>query len=143
MQQTWVIVADSSRARIFARPGKTAELTEVDDLVHPESRSLTHNLVSDRPGRTFNSRGSTRHAKQPKHSPHEVEMDDFAQELARRLERDRKKGKFQQLILVAGPRFIGRIHQHLSPATAALVKRELHKNLVHRSEKTIRTHLDG
>ncbi|OGT83622.1 MAG: hypothetical protein A3H91_14055 [Gammaproteobacteria bacterium RIFCSPLOWO2_02_FULL_61_13] len=141
--QTWVIVADSSRARIFARAGKTTELVEIEDLVHPESRSLSHNLTSDRPGRTFDSRGHTRHAKQPKHSPHEIAVDDFARDLVRRLERGRKNGKFQQLVLVAGPRFMGRIHQHLSPATAALVKREVHKNLVHRSEKTIRAHLDS
>ncbi len=141
--QIWVVVADSSRARIFARVGKSAQLTEIDDLVHPESRSLSHDLSSDRPGRTFESRGHTRHAKQPKHTPHENALDDFAQDLARRLERGRKNREFQQLILVAGPRFLGRIHQHLSPATAALVKWELHKNLVRRSEKTIRAHLDS
>jgi len=141
MQQTWVVVADSSRARIFARAGRTAELSEVVDLVHPESRSQSRQLASDRPGRTFDSRGHTRHAKQPRHSPHEIALDDFAQELSRRLERGRKNGKFNQLVLVAGPRFIGRIHQHLGPATASLVKQEVHKNLVRRSEKTIRAHL--
>jgi protein required for attachment to host cells len=139
--QTWVIVADSSRARIFNRAGKDTELLEIEDLAHPESRLPGHALTTDRPGRTFNSRGRTRHAMQPKRSAHEIVLQDFAQDLARRLERGRKNREFQQLILVAGPRFVGRIHQHLSPATAALVKREVHKNLVRRSEKTIRAHL--
>ena len=141
--QTWIVVADSSSARIFARARRAAELTEIEDLVHPESRSPGHDLTSDRPGRTFNSRGRTRHAMQPKHSAHENALHNFAQDLARRLERGRKSGKFQQLILVAGPRCIGRLHQHLSAATAALVKREVHKNLVRRSAKTIRAHLNS
>ena len=141
--QTWVVVADGSRARIFARAGRVAELTEIENLVHPESRSPGHALTSDRPGRTFNSRGRTRHAMQPKHSAHEIALQDFAQDLARRLERGRKNGDFQQLILVAGPRCIGRLHQHLSPATAALVKREVHRNLVRRSETTLRAHLNS
>ena len=141
--QTWIVVADSSSARIFARAGRAVELQEIENLVHPESRSPGHDLTTDRPGRTFNSRGRTRHALQPKHSAHEIALQDFAQELARRLERGRKNRKFQQLILVAGPRCIGRLHQHLSPATAALVKREVHKNLVRRSERTICAHLNS
>ena len=36
--QTWVVVADSSRARIFARSGKDAELREIEDLVHPRKQ---------------------------------------------------------------------------------------------------------
>ena len=68
-------------------------------------------------------------------------MQDFAQEVARLLERGQRRRNFQKLILVAGPRFLGRMHQHLRPATAALIKSEIHKNLVHRSEKTIRAHL--
>lgn len=141
MQQTWVVVADSSRARIFVRSGRDAELQEVEDMVRPEARSLGRDLTSDRPGRTFDSRGRTRHAKQPEQSAHEIEMQDFAHDLARLLERGRTRGKFQKLILVAGPRFLGRLRQHLSAATAGLIEREVRKNLVRRSEKTIHAHL--
>ncbi len=141
MQQTWVVVADSSRARIFARADRNAELQEIADLVRPEARSPGRDLTADRPGRTFNSMGRSRHAKQPKHSAHEIAMQDFAQQVARLLERGQKSRKFQKLILVAGPRFLGRVHQHLRPATVALIESEIHKNLVRRSEKTIRAHL--
>ena len=68
-------------------------------------------------------------------------MQDFAEDVAHLLDRGRKNRKFQKLILVAGPRFLGRVRQHLRPATAALIESEVHKNLVRRSEKTIRAHL--
>ena len=68
-------------------------------------------------------------------------MRDFAQDVAHLLDRGRKGGKFRKLILVAGPRFLGRLRQHLNAATAKLIEFEVHKNLVRRTEKTIRAHL--
>jgi protein required for attachment to host cells len=135
---TWIVVADSSRARIFERPARGAALVEMEGWVRPESRSRSRDLVSDRPGRTFDSRGRARHAKQPEHNPHQVQQDDFALDLARRLDRARKSGRFSRLVVVAGPRFAGLLHRHLPAATAALIRREVHKNLVRRSEATIR-----
>jgi protein required for attachment to host cells len=135
--QTWIVVADSTRARLFALAERSRQLLEIDDLVHPESRVRDRNLVSDRPGRTFDSRGRGRHAKQPEHSAHEVQVEEFAQAVARRLERGRRNGKFDRLVVVAGPRFAGRLHGHLSAATRALIRREVHKNLVRRTEATI------
>jgi protein required for attachment to host cells len=136
---TWIVVADGSRARIFECPGRGAALVELEDWVRPEARSRTRDLTSDRPGRTFDSRGRARHAKQPEHTAHQVQQEDFALELARRLDGARKSGKFNRLILVAGPRFAGRLHEHLDAATAALITGEVHKNLVRRPANTIRS----
>lgn len=138
MKTTWVVVADSSRARIFERAGRSPLLQEIDDLVHPEGRSRGRDLASDRAGRTFDSRGHARHAKQPGHSAHEVQVEQFAMDIARRVERGRRAGGFDQMILVAGARFAGRLHRHLTEPTRALLKREVHKNLVRRPEAVIR-----
>jgi hypothetical protein len=58
----WVIAADSTACRIFAAGAPAGPLREQD-------------LVSDLPGRTFDSKGAGRHAKQVPVGPKEARAD--------------------------------------------------------------------
>ena len=49
MSTIWVLVADSARARLLQADGPRGDLTEVQSLVHPESRMKDSQLESDRP----------------------------------------------------------------------------------------------
>jgi len=57
MSKYWVIAADSTEARLFARAEKFSTLTEFQDWLHPESRLPGADLENDRQGRTFSSHG--------------------------------------------------------------------------------------
>ena len=48
MPVTWIVVADSSRARIFSKNGRTP-LREEAGFIHPESRLHEQDLTSDAP----------------------------------------------------------------------------------------------
>ena len=51
MARAWIIVAESSRAKIYSAFDPTMPLVEVDDLVHPQGRLHEGDLIADSPVR--------------------------------------------------------------------------------------------
>lgn len=143
MKSTWIIVAESARARIFTVSGIGGKFQEVADLSHPESRLHDRDLSSDLPGRTFDSRGDGRHAMEPATDPHEREAQAFAREIARQIDRGQREGNFDSLMLVAPPKFLGRLRAELSKSARNALIGELDKNLVETDTKTIERHVSS
>ena len=141
MAITWVVVAESSRAKIFEGTKRNTPLRELQDLTHPESRLHERELTSDLPGRTFDSGGEGRHAMGQVVSPKEQESLRFAQAIAGHLEIARIEGRFEKLILVAAPAFLGLLHDSLSNNLNKLVIEEVRKNLVQHDAADIRSRL--
>lgn len=139
---TWVVIADRAVARIFERSaGPDDELQPVATLEHPESRQRVHDLVSDRPG-SFRSRansGLVSGEPHPDHRHHTAE--EFSREVAGYLETARQRDRFEHLILVASPLFLGTLRDALSAPLSQLVEHELAKDYTHLDEATIRTHV--
>jgi protein required for attachment to host cells len=143
MKSTWIVVAESARARIFTRSGIGGKLQEVADLSHPESRLHVRELTSDLPGRSFDSHGEGRHGMEQATDPKEQEAQAFAVEIARHVDRSHGEGSFDSLILVAPPKFLGRLRAELSKATRESLVGELDKNLVEADKKTLEHQLSG
>lgn len=143
MKATWIVVAESARARIFAVSGIGGRLQEVADLSHPESRLHNTELTSDAPGRTFDSHGEGRHAMEQASDPQEREAQAFATEIARHIDRDQREGNFDSLVLIAPPKFLGRLRQELSKSARNALIGELDKNLVEADAKTIERHVSA
>lgn len=143
MKQTWVVVADSTRARIMSADHVNGSLRELETLVHPESRLHEKDLTTDLPGRTFDSGGQGRHAMEQTLTPKQQERADFARNLADRLEEARSQGNLRQLIIVASPSVLGELRKSLTPELERLVVYELDKNVVQNDVKDIRNRLPG
>lgn len=141
MKRVWVVVASSTVARLFATEAPTGQLEEMEEMVHTEGRLHEQKLVSDLPGRTFDSTGAGRHAKAPGVAPKEQEAVNFAIQVAGRLEAGRTEERFDGLVLVAAPHFLGLLRERLGPPTRDRVILELDKNLVHLDGREIRGHL--
>ena len=84
MPKTWVLVAESSRAKFYSANNRLAPLTEVEAMVHPESRMHEGDLVSDSSGSDGGSVGQGRHVMNTKVSAKEHESRGFAKTLASR-----------------------------------------------------------
>lgn len=141
MRETWLVVADSTRARIFATTRGWDTLEERTDLVHPLGRANERDLTSDLPGRTFDSHGQGRHAMAPRTSPKEHEAAVFAKELAAEIEAGRTRNEMVSLVIMAAPSFLGLLKSELSEAAQRLVVTSIHKDLVKSSLEEIRKHL--
>jgi protein required for attachment to host cells len=141
MSNTWVVIADSSRARIFTVDKPLSPLQELETLTHPQARLHEQDLTTDLPGRAFDSTGEGRHAMGQNTSPKEQESLKFAKRVADRLEAARIDGHYGKLVIAAAPRFLGQLRQHLSTTTTALIAQEIAKNLTQHPADEIRQHL--
>ena len=141
MKPTWIVVADSSRARIFTAATPSAPLEELEDLTHPESREHEQELVTDLPGKHRNDTGIGAHGFQDEVEPKEQETIRFAKFLARHMDEGRKQKRYQQMIIVAAPSFLGRLRNEMTDPTRKLVVYELDKNLTQQTPEDIRSHL--
>lgn len=141
MSVTWVVVADSSRARFFEFVSRSEPLLEMEDMAHAESRLRDQDEVSDKQGGLAGGHGEGGHAFEAptdiKH--HEAEI--FAKQIATKLEHGRVNHDYDQLILVAAPAFLGALRQALNDHVNALIKKSLDKDLVAEKEIVIREHI--
>ena len=142
MSGTWVLVADSSCAKIFKTGGKLNDLQEVADLVHSESRMHEQQVSSDLPGSNAGGGGS-RHGFEGKTGIKEHEAENFAREIDCQLETGRNNGQFDKLIVVAAPAFLGVLRKNISSNTSKLITSEINKDLVKSSVEEIKNHLSG
>ncbi len=140
MKTRWIVIADAARARIVRAQG-IGPFHDVEQLVHGESRQRSGALASDRAGRAFDSRGNGRHAMEPDTDPAEHEAAKFASEIAGRINRGRIEDAFDELILVAPPRFLGRLRKSLDESCERLVAATVDRELTTASDEEIRTRL--
>jgi len=138
--KTWVIVADKCKAKIF-RIVKFPRIEEVSDLQHPESALHNQDLVSSRPGRTFQSMGNGRSSYQPETEPKQVEAIKFATEISHTLSTALNNGEYNQLYVIAEPSFLGLLRQHISPQVQKLILAEVGKQLTGSNKEAIEKHL--
>ena len=119
MKDILVIVANASRARLFHVHG--GQLERLESLKHPESRSKGSELESDKPGRAFDDSGGGgphRSGMEPPTDPHDNELRAFAREVARRASILARRGHYRDLLVVAPPRFLGRVKSELDAEVA-------------------------
>jgi len=88
-------------------------------------------LTSDRSGNGKSTFSSIRsgHALTGNKSPHEHAAERFATKMGDYLETGRQQSKFDQLVLVAEPHFLGMLKSAMNPATVRMVTDCVHKDL--------------
>lgn len=133
---TWIVVADNCQAKIF-RMVKFPKIEKLSFLEHPESRLHKQDLVSDKPGRTFQSGGTTRHAYQASSDPKELEAIKFAVQLAGHLSSALEKGEFNRLYVLAEPSFLGLLRRQFSADVQKTIIAEVAKDFTSCEDSTI------
>jgi protein required for attachment to host cells len=140
MSITWIMVANASQAKLFANHGPKKGLQFIKELVHPESREKTSNLVSDRSGsHTGTGHGAFVQATDPKH--HEAER--FAQEVSRELDDGRINNAYDRLILVASAPFVGLVNSRLPDPVRSKISEIIDKDYTRLPVKDLAGHLES
>lgn len=132
----WVVVADEAIARILERTEDGDELEPVEELTDPAAHAKGQDLRRDAVGRraasasgglatqgnaTASAGADERH----------LEADGFARRVAAHLETALHQGRYDELRLVAAPRFLGLLRKQLHPEVTKRVRESLDKDLVH------------
>lgn len=128
MDKTWVVVADSSHARVFELRAAQQEPEELFDLANPLGRADNRQLASDAHGQNFGPDGRG-HSAPRVEEPVQHEVRQFARALGRRLDTAAAQQRYQHLALVAAPRFLGLLRDSLDKHTRQLVTAEVAKNV--------------
>jgi len=138
-----VVVADAARARLFGRKKKFSDLEEIEVLTHPESRLRRQDLVSDRAGTVHEARDFGESAAEQQTDPKDREAIRFARQVCARLEHLSSKNKPDEIALIAEPRFLGLLRQHLSKDVRKHVTVEISANMTRESSETIARKLEA
>jgi protein required for attachment to host cells len=121
-----IVVADAARARLFKTEEKITDISELDELSHPESRLRDRELGSGTPVKSANQKGSL----QPRTSPKDYEEQSFAKELGKHIKSLHNDLHFEELILIASPRFLGMLRNELDSTLDKLVSKSINKELL-------------
>jgi protein required for attachment to host cells len=122
MNETWILVANASRARLFHAGARSKGWELVSEHEHPESRAAGHELLTDRPGSVKQSGGDVnRSSMDPRTDPKEVEAKKFAHQLGKLLAKGVDDGAYHRLVLVAPPHFLGLLRAELEEKVARRV----------------------
>jgi protein required for attachment to host cells len=144
MTITWILIADSSRARIFEKNESEKHLREVGDFVNAAGRSEDNELRTDERGR-FYGKGEREqgHTNQPAVSPVEHENEMFSHTLANYLDDARNDRRYSRLYLIAAPKFLGLLHGGLKEEVRELVADELAKDISTMNARDVENYLHG
>jgi protein required for attachment to host cells len=126
----WVLVADSGQARILELQRKPYEFRQVSELASASQHQTTRELVSDASGRSFHVQGPGSHVKLPRSDPKDQAEEAFVESLAGTLDKAVRLGAFDDLVLIADPKTMGRLRRDISREVAARVTQEHTLDLV-------------
>lgn len=138
----WVLVADAQHARLLERELPGHAWREHEEMAVEINNRPSRERGSDRPGRGHESATSARHAIEPRSDPHRAAKHDFARHLAHRLEEWAQAGRYESLVLVAPPSFLGDLRSELGEMARQRLRGSLDNDLTKHPLREIVPHLD-
>lgn len=136
----YFLIADGEHARFVAVGADNVPRT-VRSFDSARAHLASHELVSDRPGRTFESARPGSHGVGPRHDPHQMEKLHFADLVADEIGIAAGEGAFDRLVLVAPAYCLNEIEDALDARTSAMVAGRLAKDLVKTPDHELLPHL--
>jgi len=126
---TWILVSDAGSARVFAATKWREPWRVVQEIDNPDGRAREAELVSDHPGRQSGAAASPSMKAPASAKTREAER--FAARLARLVERGYDDHAFDRLVLVAPPRFLGRLRQKIRASVQASIAAQIRHDYTH------------
>lgn len=127
---TWIVAADSSRARVFEIIYPDRRLREIEEFIHPRGRARNREINAEPDGRFFSKGGGpASHSTGHKETPVDHENELFSKMLARHLDKARVQHRYDKLYLIAPPEFLGLMRENLSKEVRKLTAEEINKDL--------------
>lgn len=140
----WFVLADGAKARILQhRSTEPRGFAVIVHEVSPEAQLPSHELATDRPGRSYESAAPSRHAVEWKTDPHEAAKTHFEEKVVDLVNRAAEQGLFDALVLVAPPRVLGGMRKALSDHAKERLVLEEGKDLLKLPEQVLTTRLSA
>ncbi len=137
---TWILIADGAQAKVFEHLGPGKGLKALDDLQFAQEPLQAHEIMADRPGRSFASAGSARSAMEYSSDPVAVRERRFVENVAEVLDKQLQKGAFDRLIVAAAPTALGDLRPAFSKGLRDAIIAELPKDLTNLPTPKLEAH---
>lgn len=143
MGRTWIVLGHRTGVRVLESRGPGTDLTTVRETPFPWGQVKGKDLVTDRPGQKFRQ-GETpgRRSVMEREDPVEHYVEMFAKKVAEELDKDRAAGKFDKVVLVSEPSFLGKLRDRLSDPLQRMVVATLAKDLAEAAPEQVRRSLE-
>lgn len=125
----WVLVTNSSFAEIFSVNKNGKEIKKEHHIDFPKGREKGRDILSDRPGRSFDSFGNNRHALSKEMDLHSQEQQVFSRQLSEILKKGKENHQFDQLAILAPPEFLGVLRAVLPEEVKQAIVKEINKDI--------------
>lgn len=135
--RTWIAVADGAHARFLSYAGLKSGAGPIPGQVFNRHAPPSRDIVSDKPGRTYDSKGHGRHAIQPRTDAHDVLEQQFLRDVVRQLDVAFEAGSFDDLVMIAPPRALGMIREMIPERMKSSVILEIDKDLTRHSDQEV------
>jgi protein required for attachment to host cells len=140
-RKIWALVTNGVRARVV-RGLENGDSLDPIEFASKASSTHLRDIMADQAGRSFSSDASGRRsAMEPGSDPVLRDMQDFATETLEFLERHRRAGDFDRLVVVAAPRMLGVVRQEMPSGLKDAVMLEHSANLVQLDEAELRARM--
>lgn len=133
-KRLYILVADNAQARLLKATTPVRELEEIGTFEHEAGRRKDSELYTDRPGGNHANSSAYHTYAREREDPDEER---FARKLAEVLGKARHAGKFDGLVLIAAPHFLGTLRRYLGKECQEAVLASVDKDLVHRNDEAI------
>lgn len=135
--KTWVLVAHRGGARLVLQEDdeKTCVVETIDN---PEGHH--HTPPESNPGHDGGK--ASRDAERP-NATRDHAAEPFARMLADKLQKGRIEGKYDELVLIAAPRFLGLLRGTLDNATSQMIRGTLDKDYAGLKDRDLIARLDS
>jgi protein required for attachment to host cells len=137
MANTWIVAADASRARVLQVAGPK-RLVEVDNLLNPDGRLEDREINTDARGRF-----SGGHTGEDEVGAVEHRTELFAKRLGDYLDKARTEHRYDELVLVAPPKFLGMMRKSLRKEVEKLVADQVPKDLSWFNQRDLEDYLSA
>jgi protein required for attachment to host cells len=132
MDNTWILIANSERARCFERSQPDHTLTELADFTHVRAALGGQSASTDLNGAAGKGHGRTGHAGtqfEPHTDAHAKERRQFAHELASYLNTAVDEHRCHRLVMIASSPMLGELTPLLHSTTEKIVQTRVASDL--------------
>jgi protein required for attachment to host cells len=141
--RTLVVITDGAKAVFYRNDGPGKGLTALDEFKMTNDAPPTREIMSDRPGRSFNSVGQGRSGMEPRTDAHDLEETKFAHGVLSQIEAAMSRNVADKLVLVAAPRTLGEMRKAMPKSLANHLTATLDKDLTKTPASELPKHLEG
>lgn len=107
--QYWVLVANSSEAKLYGSKYLGSDLNLIEEFSHPEGRNKVSDIMADKSGHYQSQSGSGGGSYAMHSAPLQIELGRFAQTLLTKLDQGLHSHDFKKLVVIAPPHMLGEL----------------------------------